>query len=281
MAKGYYMRTMVAGRYRKTIKYSRPLPSDQVTARRAKRSATMAAQKFINIKNSEEKLKFLLCANFDKPGLSCFCTFTFDEKHLPANRKHVISIFRSWIPQARAVFKARGQPFPYIYNVEGEKGSKSLPSVSGNLWETAPWLDTKRWEALDAPEEDAGADPLTRLHVHCFLNLRPEDYLTIAESWHYGKVHICPMRVDDMKTFSRLASYVLKDNRKNKLPPGDRSYIPSLNLEKPRMEGHWCSEAEAFDIPADAEQIKSGTERDDIYGIYSEYVYFRLPRPSE
>ena len=72
MAKSLYIRTVYAGRYRKVARYTRAQPGDSKPVRQAKQTATNAAQKFINIKNSTERLELLLCSNFDSKE-SCFC----------------------------------------------------------------------------------------------------------------------------------------------------------------------------------------------------------------
>ena len=64
MAKGFYIRTMTAGRYQKVVRYSRAIPSDNKATRQAKQAATTAAQKFINVKNATEKLQLLRMKTF-------------------------------------------------------------------------------------------------------------------------------------------------------------------------------------------------------------------------
>lgn len=125
MSKGLYMRTITAGRYQKTVRYTRVLPGDAKTVRAAKQAATNAAQKYINIKNTTENLQLLLCANFDRPGKSCFCTFTFKPGAEPANQKHAGKIFAGFVRKLRPYLKDSR----YIYVVEGTS-LKSCPSAA-------------------------------------------------------------------------------------------------------------------------------------------------------
>ncbi len=280
MAKEFYIRTMSAGRYRKVVRYSRALPGDSSTVRRAKQSATTAAQKFINIKNTIEKLQLLLCANFDSKT-ACFCTFTFDDDHLPANQKHARRIFADYLKQLRQEWKRQGREMKYIYTIEGETlvSSPLACRVDSQQWEIAPWRDKERWAQVDDPAALDGPETPSRLHAHCFLLLQKEDYEAVKAFWPYGQVYINQMKVNELTTFQRLASYVTKEKRSDSKANGARAYIPSLNLEQPEIDGHWCTEFEGITLPVGAEEIKSGTERDEIYGTSMEYILYRMPRP--
>jgi len=279
MVKAFYIRELCAGRYRKVVRYTRALPGDSAPTRAAKQAATTAAQKFINIKNTTEHLELLLCANFDSKE-ACFCTFTFTEETLPANLKHVKRIFSGYLRTLRTDWTRSNRPLKYIYTIEGEPlaAFPSAVSVAGQHWEVAPWRDRARWEQLDTAAQET-AEPQTRFHVHCFLLLRKADYETVRALWPYGQVYISQMKVNELTTFQRLASYVTKESRGGGKGLGSRSYVPSLNLEKPTVEGHWCSEHEGITMPRGAEAIKSGVERNGVYDSSMEYLFYRLPRP--
>ena len=282
MAKSLYIRTVYAGRYRKVARYTRAQPGDSKPVRQAKQTATNAAQKFINIKNSTERLELLLCSNFDSKE-SCFCTFTFRNDCLPANQKHTRQIFADYIRQLRPELQTDGRVMKYIYTVEGAplSGCPTAAPVDGQEWEKTPWRVRERWEQLDE-QAQKGQQPAeeqeTRLHVHCFLNLRPQDYETVKALWPYGQVYISKMKVNDIATFSRLASYVTKEKRSDKKGNGSRAYISSKNLEQPVITGHWCEEHEGLVLPQGAEAIKRGAEYNDVYGSSVEWLYYRLPR---
>lgn len=282
MAKNFYMRTMVAGRYLKIIRYTRPLPGDNKVVRQAKTAATNAAQRYINIKNSAEKLQLLLCANFDRKD-ACFCTFTFDDDNLPANRKHAQSIIVSTFRALKKEFRRQGRDMKYIYVVEGESLSTAPDAVpvAAQPWEIAPWREREKWAEMDLLPATGSQEPPTRFHVHGFLILQKEDYETVRALWPYGHVYINPMRVNDLMTFQRLANYATKEARDNDLPNGMRVYTPSLGLEQPTTEGHWCNDYEGIALPQGAEQLDRGSAVNDIYGSSMEYLYCRMPRPQQ
>ena len=272
------MRYRTAGRYTVVVRYTRSLPGDNAPVRSAKRAATTNAQKYINVKNATERLQLLLCANFDNKA-ACFCTFTFADEALPANRKHTKAIFAGYIRRLKKALNREGRPFKYIYTIEGEPLTNypAAAPVVGNRWEIKPWKEKKRWEQLDTPARD-GTETPKRFHAHGFLYLRKEDYETVRSLWPYGQVYISPMKVNELTTFKRLANYVTKESRIGVKGNGDRSYVPSTNLAQPVENGHWCSEFEGIVLPMGAERIDSNDYKDDIYGSSWEYLSYRMPR---
>lgn len=282
MGKEFYIRTMTAGRYRKVVRYSRTIPNDSKATRQAKQAATTAAQKFINIKNATEKLQLLLCANFDRKD-ACFCTFTFTEYQLPANQKHARQVFRDYLNRLRPEWKRMERDFLYIYTIEGEplSSAPTATPVESQQWEIVPWRDKEKWAQIDSQAAQEEPEPPIRLHVHCFFLLQKGDYETVRALWPYGQVYINPMKVNELTTFQRLANYVTKEKRTGSKGNGSRAYIPSLNLSQPVKDGHWCSEFEGITLPRDAEEIKSGSERDEIYGTSMEYLLYRMPRSQQ
>lgn len=280
MAKEYYIRTIKAGRYCKAVRYRRSLPSDSKAVRLAKQAVTNRAQRFINMKNATEKLQFLLCANFDSKD-SCFCTFTFNDENLPANRKHTQRIWTDYLRSLREEWKRQDRQLKYIYTVEGE-GVETSPNacpVDGLQWEIAPWKDKARWELVDTEAAQNDTDQPVRLHVHCFLTLEKSDYEAVKAFWRYGHVYINQMRVNEITTFQRLSFYVTKEKLCEEKPNGAHSYIPSKNLTPPDVSGHWCGEYETVEPPQGAEVIHSG--RDDTFYTSFHFCYYRLPRPQQ
>lgn len=277
MAKEFYMRTVNAGMYWQIARYTRALPSDSKVVRTAKQNAANAAQKYINIKNATERLEKLLEANFDKEEESCFCTFTFKPGAEPANQKHTGRIFAEYVRELRPYL----QDTRYIYTVEGTplKSCPTAASVAAMEWEKTPWRQRERWEQLDSKAQDEAQDEETRLHVHCFLNLRKQDYEAVRAMWPYGQVFISQMKVNEIHTFPRLSSYVTKEKRDDKKGNGARAYVPSLNLEKPVVTGRWCNAYEGIAIPPEAEIIEHSTKREGLYGSSMEYISYRLPQP--
>lgn len=278
MAKEYYMRYRTAGRYQLITRYSRPLPGDSKTVKAAKQAATTTAQKYINIKNATERLQLLLCANFDSKE-ACFCTFTFTDEALPANRKHAKAIFAGYLRGLRKAWKQSARPFKYIYTIEGEPltSCPAAAPVAGNRWEITPWREEKRWEQLDTAAQE-GTEPPVRLHIHCFFLLQKTDYEAVKALWPYGQVHISQMKVNELTTFQRLANYVTKEIRAGTKGNGARAYTPSTNLDQPVIDGHWCNEFEGIALPRGAEKIASGADCNEVYGSSVEYLFCRMPR---
>lgn len=181
------------------------------------------------------------------------------------------------IRKARPAFKQSGLSFPVIYTVEGQP-TQQLPQAD-SAWETAPWKDRKRWAALDEDSEDPLVEDSVRLHAHAFLLLPDdEDRALVRSLWPHGKVHINYIRVNDFTSFVRLSAYVTKESRLGTRPVGERSYIPSLGLIQPDVDGHWCGESEGIAMPPAAERLGSGDRHDDVYNSHCEWITYRFPR---
>lgn len=278
MPKDFYMRTMQAGRYFKAVRYQRSLPNDSSAVRAAKAATTSRAQRYINLKNSAEKLQMLLCANFDDKA-ACFCTYTFSEENLPVNRKMVRNLFVSHLSALRRKMKRLGKDLRYIYNIEGASllaepdavPTESLP------WEILPWKVKSRWEAVDKQPKGKKKKHGVRLHIHCFLLLTKPEREMVKQLWPYGFVYINPMKVELEDTFYRLSYYVTKEARSGSKPSGTRSYVPSRNLEQPVVEGHWCDGHEVLMPPPEAEHVHTANETTEYASF--QYCSYRLPRP--
>lgn len=276
MSKNFYVRTITAGRYVKSVRYMRSLPGDSETVRAAKAVSTNKAQRYINLKNAAEKLQMLLCANFDEKE-ACFCTFTFRESDLPVNRKHARQIFRSFLGSMRRRWRKAQRDLKYIYTIEGASLSADpdAQNVDGVPWEIRPWSVKSRWEQIDKTARSKQRQGV-RLHVHCFLLLNKKERALVKLLWGYGHVHINPIQVDAPDTFYRLSYYVTKEARGNTVPAGARSYIPSRNLDQPSVDGHWAEAHESFLPPAEAECVHLANEVTDYSSF--QYCSYRLPR---
>lgn len=280
MAKEFYVRTMRAGRYFKSVRYQRALPHDTAEARAAKALTTNKAQRYINLKNAAEKLQMLLCANFDDKN-ACFCTFTFNDDNLPVNRKMARLYFTSFISSFRRKWQQKGKDLHYIYNVEGSSlaSDPSALPVENSQWEIRPWAVKAKWDQIDKRGNRPRKKDGIRFHIHAFLLLPKMDRVTVRGIWKYGHVYINPIKVDLPDTFYRLSYYVTKEARNGILPSGSRSYVPSRNLQQPEIEGHWCDAHEVFLPPQDAENVHTANETTDYTSF--QYVSYRLPRPKK
>lgn len=276
MSKNFYVRTITAGRYVKSVRYMRSLPGDSEAVRAAKAATTNKAQRFINMKNAAEKLQMLLCANFDEKD-ACFCTFTFRDDELPANRKHARQIFRSFLGSVRRKWRKQGRDLKYIYTIEGSALSADPHAcpVDGQQWEVRPWNVKNRWDQVDKASSRSRRQGI-RFHAHCFLVLNKKDRELARQLWPYGHVYINPMQVDLPDTFYKLSYYVTKEARGSSIPTGSRSYVPSRNLEQPSIDGHWCDAHEDFLPPPGAENIKWDRSDTDFTSFHT--FTCRLPR---
>jgi len=278
MAKDFYVRTVRAGRYYKSVRYRRSLPGDSEKVRAAKAATTSKAQRYINLRNSAEKLQMLLCANFDMKE-ACFCTFTFSEENLPANRKMTRQCFISFLSSLRRQWKRSGRELLYIYTPEGTPLSvnPSAKPAEELQWEIQPWRVRSKWDAVDKSSKKTRQKDAVRLHLHCFLILNKADKETVRSLWPFGHVFINPMKVDLPDTFYRLSYYVTKEARNGSIPSGGRAYVPSRNLEQPEIESHWCDAHEILQPPPGAEHVHTANETTDYASF--QYCSYRLPRP--
>ena len=256
--------------------YTRPLPGDSGTVRAAKSLKSSGAQRYINIATCTERLLWLLCCNYDHKS-AAFVTLTYADDHLPPSRADVKEDMKLLIRKARPAFRLAGLEFPVIYTVEGQP-SKSLRQADSS-WETAPWKDQRRWAALDDESEVELHEEPVRLHAHAFLLLpSDEDRALIRSLWPKGRVHINYIRVNDFTSFQRLAAYVTKESRLGLRPACERSYIPSIGLIKPSIDGRWCDADESLALPASAEELRRGGSHDASTNSHMDYLTYRFPR---
>lgn len=278
MRKAFYIREKRAGRRVKCVRYQRPLPRDTGRARAAKKHHTRAAQRFINCKNSKEKLELLFYANFDSP-LSCFVTYTYDEEHLPRSRDSAKANIAKANEQMRREKRRRGEPFPYVYTTEGSaRAAAETADVGGNPWEVCPWEVPEQWEELSGKPTEWGNGEV-RLHHHAIMLLSEQDCDTLRAAWPYGDVYISRIKVDDMHSFERLASYITKDSRAGKTKTGERSYTPSEGLIQPEVHGRWVEEYEDI-VPPKGAILISEMREENLYSSYHQ-CSFILPREAE
>ena len=278
MAKDFYVRTIRAGRYFKSVRYRRSLPNDTNEVRAAKSATTSKAQRYINLKNAAEKLQMLLCANYDVKD-ACFCTLTFSEENLPANRKMTRQCVVAFREALRRRWNQLGRELKFIYTVEGTSLNiyPEAKSPEDSRWEIQPWRVKDKWDTVDKLPKRVRAKDSIRFHAHCFLILSKADRELVKSLWPYGHVFINPMQVDLPDTFYRLSYYVTKEARNGAIPKGARSYVPSRNLEQPVIEGHWCEEFEVLQPPPNAEHVHTANEVTDYTSF--QYCSYRLPKP--
>jgi hypothetical protein len=254
------------------------MPNDTGRARAAKAKHTRAAQQFINAKNCADRLQLLLYANFDNQR-ACFVTFTYDDKHLPANKKAASRNAKRFFAEIRIEKKKQGEAFPYIYTTEGQplSVSPSAADVCGSLWEVRPWDCAEKWESVGDKDSAALLDE-TRLHHHAIMLLSKKDYDIIRANWPYGHVYIEKIKISDFFSFECLAYYMTKESRAGKTGNGQRAYVPSVGLVKPTITGEWVEEYQDIQPPKGAKVI-CDTREENLFSSYH-HCSFLLPRQS-
>ena len=179
---------------------------------------TSAAMQFYNDKCSWRELELLLAANFG--GRDLVLTPTYDDAHLPPDKKTAEKRFKAFIRRWRAVRRKRGEELRYVYVTEGWHGKSDDEYFGG-----------------DGRLEDR------RIHHHMVVNgLGPGDLEEIRSLWQGGGyVRVEPV---DVHYYRELAKYLTKEAREfGRSRVGEHVWHSSRNLEK--------YEVEYIDIPSD------------------------------
>lgn len=187
--------------------------------RAARASPTSPAQQFYNLKSSWRELELMGAENFGAQDV--VLVFTFDNAHLPRDKKDAGVQFQKFIRKLRTVRKKRGQELKYIFVVEGFH-AKRADDVFGE----------------DGDLEDK------RLHIHAIFNrVGAGDLDEFKSLWPYGGyIRAEPL---DVHYYRELAKYMTKEAREFGRPkPGDRTWRASRNLRKYSVE--------YIDIPTDS-----------------------------
>lgn len=153
----------------------RPRTTSAGRGRGRKSNPTNELQKLVNERQSWQKLKWLLAANFIKGDIvGCL---TFDNEHLPETRKQVVNKFGWFKKKAEAARKARGQELVMFWSIEHRHGDG-------------------RW------------------HIHIVLNATGgDDYAELHRLWGQGETEFSALRVDARKNYETLARYMCKEAR--------------------------------------------------------------------
>lgn len=187
--------------------------------RSARGRPTCAAQQFYNDKCSWRELELMLAANFCRRDM--VLTFTYDDEHLPPDKKAAGDCLQKFFRKLRAVRKRRGEELKYVYNVEGFHGKREDEYFGG-----------------DGRLEDG------RIHHHVVLNtVSAGDLEEIRSLWPYGGY----LRAEplDIHYLRELAKYLTKEAREfGRGKVGERSWRGSRNLTK--------YEVEYIEIPTDS-----------------------------
>lgn len=187
--------------------------------RSGRSKATSAAQQFYNYKCSWRELELMLAANFGSQDL--VVTFTYDDEHLPIDKKAGDKCLQKFFRRLRSARRLREQELRYLYSTEGFHGAQR-----------------DEYFGDDRALEDR------RIHHHVVLNrVSGDDLEEFRSLWPYGGyVRVEPL---DIHYYQELAKYLTKEAREfGRGKPGERSWRASRNLSK--------YEVEYIDIPTDS-----------------------------
>lgn len=202
---------IVAGALVREVLYNRATPREPATVRAAKRKTSSEAQQRLNARYSWEKLELMLAANF-VPG-DLVATLTFDNDHLPPDRKAATARLKKFRTELARIRAAAGEEFRMIWTLENKSGAG-------------------RW------------------HVHCVINSTGEDFADILRCWPYGgDVEITRLRTDKEKTYESLARYMCKEARERS---GLRSWSYTRSCRKPEIETFTVPDDTTLDVPEGA-----------------------------
>lgn len=196
-----------------------PDPEKRHKSRASKSKATSAAQAFYNNKCSWRELELMIAANFT--GKDHVITFTYDNAHLPKDKKAGGVLFQKFIRKLRTVRKRRGEELKYIFVTEGFHERREDDYFGGD-----------------------GVLENGRIHHHVVINSTGSgDLEELRSLWTFGG-YLRAEKVD-IHYYQALAQYLTKEAREFGRPkPGERTWRASRNLTK--------YEVDYIEIPSDS-----------------------------
>lgn len=236
MAKRKNIRT--AGRLVSGVVYTAVHSSDGERQRAAKTNVSSAARERMNLRYSWQKLELVLAGNFTYHDLHV--TLTYDDDHLPPDRDAAKKILKKFIRACRESRHARGQQMKYVYNCEGNHGTK-------------------------------------RLHHHMVINALGQDLQEITSLWPYGNVDV---EIIGKVGYTKLAQYLTKEPKDGIWSEvGERSWTPSIGLIHPKEDKGICPDNYDITIPAGAIVLLNELRQNE-YGSYHYIKYLNPePKP--
>ena len=248
MAKTKRMKTLTAGRLVIGVAYTQARGSDTPRARREKQRVSSLARQKLNFRAAWQKLWLLLCANFGRGDL--WVTVTYDDEHLPTNRKEAKKRMTAFWDRMRAARKRQGAELKYIYCTQ---------------------------ETQD--------DGSRRLHHHFVVNSTDDrtDFEQIRSLWTDGQNVdirvIGQSAVYPMDDFQELARYMLHERNPEATEhaTGDRGFCCSRNIVRPTEESCLVDDSVTIGVPAGAYVIERESKANE-FGSF-DYVCYLLPEP--
>ena len=178
---------------------------DTPEQRAAKRQASSAAQRRMNQIYSYQRLELALAMNFPTAGSGLVVTLTYDDAHMPEDRRTAQLRFRYFLKKLRRARQEAGLPEPVVF---------SAPEILTS--------DTGRW------------------HHHIVIDNTGQDLDLLRSCWIYGSdVEAEKLRVDDQKNHETLARYMTKELREcqeYESRPGLHGWSCTRNAKRPEVD---------------------------------------------
>lgn len=225
-----------AGRLVYGVVYTPPRAGDHEHVRQARQKCSSKARQALNMKASYQKLELLLASNFELTDLHV--VLTYDDSHLPATRMDANKALKKFFVQLRKQRKVQGARLKYVYVTEG-------------LHQGA------------------------RLHHHLIINGTGKDVELIRSLWTYGS-NVDVEQLDVYGGYEAIAQYLTKEPREyGRACIGDRMWVPSRGLKKPKVESAWVDESTTLSPPPGVTVLDSSSKRNE-YGEFA-YIKYLIP----
>lgn len=239
------LKTVTAGRLVFGVCYSQALAGDSGKARAAKSKCSSAARRALNFRAAWQKLRLLLCANFGRGDL--WITLTYDDDHLPPNRKAAAKIMTVFIDRLRAARKRAGEDLKYVYVTEElrDDGSRRLHHHMV-LRAGAAQKDFELVRSLWTWGENV---EIRKLCEHSDFT---DDFLALAQ-------YMCKERAPDVKTYNT----------------GAKCWVSSRNLVRPTVHSELVDDNVTITAPPGARLLDHDSTTNE-YGSY-DYICYLLP----
>ena len=248
MARSKRLKTVTAGRLVFGVCYTQALGSDTPKARAEKTKCSSEARRRLNFRAAWQKLRLLLCCNFRRGDL--FVTLTYDDEHLPANRKAAKKSAQLFIDRLRASRKAAGEDLKYVYVTEEIVNDGNDRRLHHHMVISAS--QTRSDIELIRSLWTAGSNiDVMQLGAHALYS---DDFLELAQ-------YLCKERNPDAKVYN----------------VGDRCWCGSRNLSKPEVKSELVDECVTVCAPPGARIIDRDSKTNE-YGSY-DYIVYLLPEP--
>lgn len=150
--------------------YPAPRSRDSPAARQGRKNITTQAMRMMNQKYAYQKVELQMAANLKPYDYNI--VLTYDDAHLPPNRKAALKDFSAFL---RKIRKLSNQPFVYFYRLEHKHKAGS------------------------------------RYHFHIYCTAIPITAKRLERLWGNGKIYRKDIIIDPDNTFEQLARYMIKE----------------------------------------------------------------------